>query len=322
MFSAMQNDLVGDVGLTADAGASIAVYAQAMRVRSLWISTVCVLSGGAMAIWHGRFDAAGLFLAWLGAVAVQAGTNLTNVFHNYKASATRPSGALFDPQGSSAPVRLGLLSPVAVRRAALACFAIGLLAGVALTAQFGWRILAMGVPGLLAGYFYAAPPVRLAYLGLGVFTVFLFMGPVMVAGTYWVETGTITTGTLVASVSIGLLAAGIMHVNDVRDFASDVAHGKRTLSIAVGRHGASWLLVAMNITAFLLIVIAVSAHWLPWTVLLVLVTVPGAVRQSQLVIRQRDPVVLNGAWFMSVKLLTQFGALFIAALLIARALAI
>jgi hypothetical protein len=57
-------------------------------------------------------------------------------------------------------------------------------------------------------------------------------------------------------------------------------------------------------------------------VLLVLVTVPGAVRQSQLVIRQRDPVVLNGAWFMSVKLLTQFGALFIAALLIARALAI
>lgn len=318
----MMNQLVGTAGVVTRPGASVALYVQAMRARSLWISTVCVISGGAIAIWHGHLNVAGLFLAWLAAVAVQAGTNLTNVFHNYKATSARPSGGLFDPQGSSAPVRLGLLAPVAVRRAAMLCFGIGLLAGVALTAQFGWRILAMGVPGLLAGYFYAAPPIRLAYLGLGVVTVFLFMGPVMVMGTYWVETGTISSAALMASISIGLLAAGIMHVNDIRDYASDVAHGKRTLSIAIGRSGASGLLVAMNITAYLLIVVGAIAQLLPWTVLAVLVTIPGAVMQSRLVIRERDPVVLNDAWFLGVKLHTQFGVLLIVALLIARVLGI
>ena len=317
----MQNQLVGNVGVVSSPGASVALYVQAMRARSLWISTVCVISGGAIAIWHGHINAYGLLLAWVAAVAVQAGTNLTNVFHNYKAAA-RTSGAQFDREGSSAPVRLGLLSPAAVRRAAGVCFAIGLLAGVALAAQFGWRILAMGVPGLLAGYFYAAPPLRLAYLGLGVITVFVFMGPVMVVGTYWVQTGSIATGAVLASVAIGLLAAGIMHVNDVRDYASDVAHGKRTLSITLGRSRASWLLVTMNLVAYLLIVVAVAARLLPWPVLVVLLTIPGAVRQSQLVIRERDPAVLNGAWFLSVKLHTQFGVLFIVGLLLARAMAI
>jgi 1,4-dihydroxy-2-naphthoate octaprenyltransferase len=147
------------------------LYLQAMRVKSLGISSVCVLAGGAVAIWQGHFQPVGLFFAWLGAVSVQAGTNLTNVCYNYKSTASRAPGALFDPQGSAAPVRLGILAPSSVRAASLFCFALGMVAGVALTGMYGWRILAMGIPGLLAGYFYAAPPVRLAYLGLGVVTV-------------------------------------------------------------------------------------------------------------------------------------------------------
>ena len=256
-------------------------------------------------------------------MAVQAGTNLTNVYYNYKAAApaaARPSSSAFDPQGSSAPVRTGVLSPASVHRAAYVCFAVGVVAGLVLTGLYGWRILAMGVPGLLAGYFYAAPPVRLAYLGLGVVTVFLFMGPVMVIGTYWVQSGMVSPSAALASVPIGLFAAGIMHINDVRDFASDVAHGKRTLSIAVGRVGASWLLIGMQGTAYLALLVAVIQGLLPWPVLITFATVPVAIRQSRLVVRERDPMILNGAWFLGIRLHLQFGVLFILGLLIAGAL--
>ena len=298
------------------------LYLQAMRVKSLWISTVCVLAGGAVALWQGHVDLTGLLFAWLGAVSVQAGTNLTNVYYNYKATAARTPGALFDPQGSAAPVRLGKLSPASVRTAAGVCFALGIVAGIALTAVYGWRILAMGVPGLLAGFFYGAPPVRLAYLGLGVVTVFLFMGPVMVIGTYWVQSGSVSPSAVLASVPIGLMAAGIMHINDVRDFAGDVAHGKRTLSIAIGRERAAWLLVAMHGVAYSLVAAGVASGLLPWPVLITLVTVPRAVAQSRVVIRERDPMVLNGAWFMGVQLHTQFSLLFIGGLALASGLGV
>ncbi|MEQ1690312.1 MAG: 1,4-dihydroxy-2-naphthoate octaprenyltransferase [Gemmatimonas sp.] len=303
---------IGDMG-------RVALYLQAMRVKSLWISTMCVLTGGAIAFWQGHVHLAGLFLAWLGAVAVQAGTNLTNVYYNYKSTSGRAGGALFDPQGSAAPMRRGQLSPSSVHTAAMTCLAVGVVAGLALTATFGWRILAMGVPGLLAGYFYGAPPVRLAYRGLGVLTVFLFMGPVMVIGTYWVQSGSISPSVMLASVPVGLLAAGIMHVNDIRDFASDVAHGKRTLSISIGRQRAGWLLVAMDATAYLVVVIGVAMTLLPWPVLLTLATLPRAIAQTRTVIRERDPIVLNGAWFLSVQIHTQFGLLFLGGLALARA---
>ncbi|MBL0172039.1 MAG: prenyltransferase [Gemmatimonadaceae bacterium] len=316
----MENSRTAPLGASVGTVGRAALYLQAMRVKSLWISSICVLAGGAVALWQGHVNLAGLCFAWLGAVSVQAGTNLTNVFYNYKSTSPRSGGTPFDPQGSAAPVRLGHLAPASVHSAALACFAVGLVAGIALTAMFGWRILAMGVPGLLAGYFYGAPPVRLAYLGLGVITVFLFMGPVMVIGTYWVQSGSVSTNAVLASLPIGLLAASIMHVNDIRDFASDVAHGKRTLSIALGRQRAGWLLVAMDATAYLAVVVGVARSLLPWPVLLTLITVPRAIAQTRTVIRERDPVVLNGAWFLSVQIHTQFGLLFIGGLALAHAL--
>jgi 1,4-dihydroxy-2-naphthoate octaprenyltransferase len=80
-----------------------AVWLQTMRVKSLLISTFSVAAGAAVAWWEGHTNPM-LVLAWLAAVAAQAGTNLINVSYNYKAGAAARPGALVDPQGSSAPV--------------------------------------------------------------------------------------------------------------------------------------------------------------------------------------------------------------------------
>ncbi len=62
----------------------------------------------------------------------------------------------------------------------------------------GWTILLIGVPAVIAGYSCAGPPLRLGYRGRGVAMVFLFMGPVMVVGNYFMMTLHASAGAMAA----------------------------------------------------------------------------------------------------------------------------
>lgn len=295
--------------------ASPRVWLQVSRANSLAIATVGVLVGGAAAFWQGEASWR-LLLAWVGAAAAQAGTNLTNVSYNYKAGAgpaDRSSEFEPDPGASSAVVWSGRLSEGEVRRAARVCFGVTVAAGLVLTALCGWEILLFGLPGVAAGYFYAAPPLRLGRRALGVPTVFLFMGPVMVTGSAFTVTLDFSLPALAASIPVGLVAAGIMHVNDLRDFEDDRAHGKRTVATLLGRDRAVSALAWIDALAFALPVAGAAAGLLPWTVLLVLPTAPLAIGQVRAV-HDGTPDRLAEAWRQGVKLHTGFGALLIAGL--------
>lgn len=300
-----------------EARGTTATWLQAARVQSWMIASISVFAGAAVAWWEGHASAV-VWLAWMSAVAAQAGTNLTNVSFNYKAGTAARPGAHLDAQGSSAPVRAGLLSRGHVRHGAYLMFAVAIVAGVCAALLVDARLLWLGLGGVLAGYFYAAPPLRLAYRALGVATVFLFFGLGMVVGTHFIAARTITGGAWAVAIAVGLLAADVMHTNDLRDFNGDVANGKRTLSALIGRPAASALLAAMVLGAYLVIVGAVWRQLLPRTALLVVASAPLAVRQLRLVMRERDPARLNGAWFLGVKLHTTFGVLLILGLLLAR----
>lgn len=295
----------------------LAVWMQAGRVKSLAISSIAVFGGAAAAAYDGYWSWR-IALAWLGSVAIQAGTNLINVYHNYKANADPASRFKSDPRGSSAVIARGLLTPAQVRAGALACFALGIACGLLLVGLCGWPILALGLPAIAAGYFYAAPPIRLAYRGLGVATVFVFLGPVMVGGAYFVAALHVSAGAAAVAVAVGLTAAGIMHINDVRDYESDVAHGKRTLATLLGRDGASRALVAMDAGAYAAVLAGAALGALPWTVLLVLLTVPTALAEARLVAREREFGRLNQAWFKGIELHTRFGVLLVVGVVIGR----
>src|ERR1700693_1115052 len=116
------------------------VWLQASRVNSLAISSIGVFVGTAVAAWHGQFSLLRFVLALLGSVAIQAGTNLTNVYYNYKATSASADPASFDARGSTAVILLGLLNPVQVRGGGLLAFAAGIVFGLALTWMCGRTI--------------------------------------------------------------------------------------------------------------------------------------------------------------------------------------
>ena len=285
----------------------IKVWLQACRVNSLAISSIGVMAGTSIAAWRGHFSLSRFLLAWLGSVAIQAGTNLTNVYYNYKAASATRDPAAYDPRGSSAVIRQGLLSAGQVRRGGLLAFAGGILCGLALAWFCGWTILWLGVPAVAAGYFYAGPPIRYGYVALGVVSVFVFMGPVMVCGAYYVMALGFSPSALAAAIPIGLVAAGIMHTNDLRDYDTDLLHGKKTLATLLGRGGSRYLLVGMDAVAFGVVAAAVLTKLLPWGALLAMAAVPQAIRQVRLAFGEMNAGVLHQVWLRGVVLHTQFG---------------
>ena len=114
----------------------------------------------------------------------------------------------------------------------------------------GPELLVVGVVSIAAGVLYTGGPRPYGYEGLGELFVFLFFGLVAVAGSYYVQTEELTWESLALAVPVGLLAAAILVVNNVRDLDTDRRAGKRTLAVRLGRERARSLFVAMLAVAY------------------------------------------------------------------------
>jgi 1,4-dihydroxy-2-naphthoate octaprenyltransferase len=121
-----------------------------------------------------------------------------------------------------------------MRKAFLITFVLAGACGVYLVARGGWPIVAIGGLALAFGVLYTGGPRPLGYLGLGDLLVFVFFGPVAVAGTYYVQALEWSAAAAVAGLGPGLLSTALLSVNNLRDIAGDGAAGKRTLAVRFG----------------------------------------------------------------------------------------
>ncbi len=288
------------------------VWVQAIRAPSLTAAAIPVLLGMAAAARDGFFSLPRLILALVGAMAIQAGTNLINDYYDYRSGAD-----LEQTLGPSMVIQRGLLTPEQVWRGGVVAFAIGAALGLVLVCLAGWPILLIGIASVAAGYFYTAKPVALAYVALGELTVFIFMGPAIVMGTYFVMAEKFTWPALWASIPLGFVVAGILHANNIRDIETDRRHDKRTLATILGRSGANWELVALDVAAYATTLFAVFTRELPWVGLAVFITLPRALDQIRIVMRESEAKKLNLALMRSVQLHMEFGLVLTAAMLIA-----
>lgn len=147
--------------------------------------------------------------------------------------------------GSSRVIREGLLTRTGSGGEGLRPSVIGAVARLVLVRLCGWPILAIGLASIAAGYFYTASPLALGYLALGELTVFIFMGPVIVVGSYYVMLLRFAWPPLIASLPVGLLVAAILHANNIRDIQLDRQHHKLTLANLLDRRAANAEMIAL-----------------------------------------------------------------------------
>lgn len=275
----------------------------ALRPVSFTASVIPVLVGTAIAAQE-EFHALLFVLALFGSVAIHAGTNLVNDYFDHVKGTDNVASL-----GQSGVIQRGMLSARAVLLGGTVAFAAGAAIGLTIASMAGWPVLALGVASVLAGYFYTASPFSLAYRGLGEAVVFVFMGPVIVMGAYYVQTETFTWEPFVASVPIGLLVAAILHANNVRDIENDRRNNKWTLAALAGRPLADYEFIALTLGAYAVVIVMAIAGTAPWPVLVTLLTLPLAVRLVRFEMSQTSPRALNAVLAQTAGLHMLFGAL-------------
>jgi 1,4-dihydroxy-2-naphthoate octaprenyltransferase len=263
----------------------------AARPRTLPATVAPVLVGTALAATE-RHDIRWLaFAAALaGALLIQVGTNLSNDYSDARRGA--------DTEDRLGPVRVtagGLVPPRQVLIATYVTFGLAVLCGVYLVAVAGWVLLVIGAASILAGVLYTGGPRPYGYEGLGEVFVFLFFGIVAVAGSYYVQTERVEWEAFVLAVPVGLLAAAILVVNNVRDLETDRRAGKRTLAVRLGRRRTRVLYAAMVYVAFVVTPVPwIAGSLSPW-LLLAWLTLPLAAGVVRLVRAHTDGPSLNEA---------------------------
>jgi 1,4-dihydroxy-2-naphthoate octaprenyltransferase len=301
------------VSATETKPSGVRIWLMAARIRTLPASVAPVLVGTALAGFAHVFHPLRFLAALIGAIFIQVGTNLSNDYSDARRGA--------DTEDRLGPVRItagGLVPPRHVLVATYVSFGVAVLAGVYLIAVAGWQLLIVGAASILAGVLYTGGPRPYGYEGLGEVFVFLFFGIVAVAGSYFVQTKHLNWEAFALAVPVGLLAAAVLVVNNVRDLETDKRAGKRTLAVRLGRERTRELFAAMVYLAYLLAPIT----WLfgplkPW-VLLPWLTLPIAAPIVRTVRNHADGPSLNQALAQTGMLQLAFCALLAAGLLLSR----
>lgn len=201
----------------------------AARPKTLLAAFSPVSIGAALAMRVGEFQLWPMLGALLCAISVQIGTNFCNDYCDFFQGADTDAR-----KGPQRAVQSGLISPRAMLIATILMFAITGLGSYLLFLRAGWPFLVLGAVSILFGVLYTAGRFSLAYLGIADPFVLFFFGPVAVVGTYYVQTLEFDWSTVVAGFGPGLLATGLLVVNNLRDIDEDRDANKRTLAVRFG----------------------------------------------------------------------------------------
>lgn len=288
---------------------TVGVWYQAIRPFSLSASVVPVVLGSVLASHYGSFNGLLFTLVLLGSLLVQSGTNLVDEYADHA-----EGHAAEKIQAPYKVIARGLLTPSAVRRGALTCFGIAAVIGIYLVLRTGWPLVVVCLASLAVAYGYSAGPRPLGALGLGEPLVFIFMGPVMVLSSFYVQVGTLYWPVVWLSIPVGCLVTAILVVNNLRDIDEDQRTGKATLATMYGRQVAVWVFCGLLGVAFATLALLVMSGTGSWLWLAPFVVLPQGLSVAHLVRQGRERAILHQALRGTASLHLRFGLLLAVAL--------
>ncbi|MHA6615505.1 prenyltransferase [Pseudonocardia sp. DLS-67] len=242
------------------------------RAAVLPMTVVSGLVAALLAVGEPGLDWRWLTLAVVGIVLAHVANNLMNDLYDTQAGSDTASypRALYAPH----PVLSGLVS----RRTLLVAIVLVNLADLAILVVLalarGWPVVAFAVAGFVLSVAYTAPPLRLKKRGLGEPDVLVVWGPLMVGGTYFAATGSITWTVLLASLPYGLLCTTVLMGKHIDKIPFDAPLGIRTLPVILGERRARTVTLALMAAFYVLVVLCVLVGAMPWPALAVVLALP------------------------------------------------
>lgn len=246
----------------------------ATRPWSFPMTLISITLGVVLGYYYDKlFDPFLYVLTLVGSVFLHAFTNVLNDYFDSKSGVDREGAptTIYRPH----PIIAGFMSPREVLVMSIIFLSIGSLIGIYLTLVSGLGVFIFGALGVILASMYTAPPIKFKYRALGEIGIFLSFGPIMVLGSYYVQTSKVTLEVLLASIPIGILIAAVALANNIRDRLYDSSVGIKTLATVLGNRSIS-IYGFMLYVSFIILITLVILGYLPLYTLISLITLPKA----------------------------------------------
>jgi 1,4-dihydroxy-2-naphthoate octaprenyltransferase len=127
-------------------------------------------------------------------------------------------------------------------------------------------------------------------LGIGEMVTGLDFGPLLLLGTYYVQTHQLSVVPLIIGLPLGIMTAGILYVNEFPDTDADRSAGRKHLVARWGKTKAASRLKAILVCAYAIPVAGVLAGVISPFALIALASAPKALATSRVVSKNFDKV--------------------------------
>ncbi len=274
------------------------------------MTAISISVGSALAAIDGDFSWAYYLLTLVAGVFMHAATNLINDYYDVKSGVDFKgvSTGIYRPH----PLLEDKLTSRQVMTEAIVLYAVATGIGLYLAASRGWPLLTIGMIGVFASITYTAPPFKYKYIALGELSVFLMWGPLMVSGSYFIQSQAFSSSAVFISIPFGILVALVLLANNIRDISHDRSKGIRTLPIIIGERNGLRLYGTLVILAYAGIIgMSIAGPLYLWTLIVVL-SLPLALK----LIRQMMQKIPADADAQTAKLDTAFGILLVVSLVL------
>ncbi|MFZ5856537.1 MAG: 1,4-dihydroxy-2-naphthoate polyprenyltransferase [Chloroflexota bacterium] len=286
------------------------IWMLAIRPKTLPAAASGVVMGSALAWMDGSFQLMPALAALCVALLLQIGSNIANDVYDFERGTDTA-----ERQGPLRVTQARLLTPAQVKRGMWVIFGLAAMFGLYLAFVRGWVVIWIGLAAILSAIAYTGGPFPLGYYGLGDLFVFIFFGVAAVAGTYFVQVGSVSPAAWWMSVPVGLIITAILVVNNLRDIENDRKGNKRTLAVRLGVRGTRMEYLLCLVGAYLIIPLAALLGLIPWLALLTLLSLPLGMKTTRTVFTQSGRP-LNAALAGTGQLALVFSLLFGVAILL------
>ncbi|WP_453994251.1 1,4-dihydroxy-2-naphthoate polyprenyltransferase [Bacillus nitroreducens] len=300
----MQTQLQSNQKLSDKPTNSFQVWWRLMRPHTLTASFVPVILGTVLALSDTSINI-GLFITMLLAcLLIQAATNMFNEYFDFKRGLDTAESV-----GIGGTIVRDGVKPKVILNLAFLFFGIATLLGVYICLNSSWWLALVGTICMTVGYLYTGGPLPISSTPFGELAAGFFMGMIIILISYFIQTGTVSTTSVLISIPIMILVGAINMSNNIRDLDGDKKNGRRTLPILLGKSNSIKFLAALFIISYLWIIVLAGMGIASFWCFLVFLSAPKAIQAVTGFIGKTEPIQMMPAMKATAQTNTFFGFL-------------
>ena len=207
-------------------------------------------------------------------ILIHGGANLINDYFDVKKGidSLKTATAKCRPH----PLLEGKISLASLKKVIIIFYTFSIFLGLLLIYLKGPLVILLGLLGIILSLSYTGPLFNSKYIGLGEIPIFLIWGPLLLSGSYFLQSGRISLDSILISIPVGLLVATVLFSNNIRDIDTDKEKGIKTLAIILGKEKAIKSLSLFIALSYLILTLLIILNILSYISLLVFLSLPFA----------------------------------------------